>query len=436
MPVDSNAVGNAGCCNCGAPPPLLCSPIPGTCSLCGSSSLPGSIALTDGFGTTNLIWDRTSSAYLTCVTANTGNCITGCDASCLGYTIGGGTIAIAYKLTCAPWTLTRTFGFVSWLDQCTPQADNLAYCPSVCSGNSVSYPVICARTGLPIQPSNSCSDHINSFAPTSCNPFSYSGTFVAAGGCPMTNPSGSMAVSLSAPLVSPATYCENFKITGCNGLALPGVTVSVYDTSGGTLLTSGTTDSGGNCVLIWSSGSSTAYVTATDGSGRFTAAGQAFTASTSLQIGLTVAAGYSCISGCVYPVSNTLHFTSVLFGNFTLVNVGGMTWATSGPHFVSTIAFCGCTAVAACPFGITFSGASHAIGMQWDIANAPPAPNGCPSTSGPAPGTSGTATIACPPSFSASLTVVGAATCTSGINMNYTAAMFGPGGTDTWMITE
>ena len=395
MPVDRNSVGNTGCCTCGAGPCLSCCPcgIPETtliASWSGGTTGLGGLAYY-ATGSVNLTYDGAAHQW-------TGPCVP------FQYNVGTGLDAswIIVRFKC------QTSNGIVYL-----QVDE--YNSSACSGY-----IGGVTTGNGYT--------LGAFA---CNPFSIAQTANTAiyPGLPSFTIAGPPGVNCSIPSSS------TFTVTGCNGLALSGVTVNVYDSLGGALLASGTTDSSGNCLLSWS-GPCTVYVTATEGTGRFTAWGQSVTVASLVSISLAVAAGYTCISGCAYPLNNTLHFTSTLFGNFGLVNVGGMTWATSGPHFVSTIAFCGCTAVVACPFGITFSGASHAIGMQWDIANAPPAPNGCPSTSGPAPGTSGTATIACPPSFSASLTVVGAATCTSGINMNYTAAMFGPGGTDTWMITE
>ncbi len=61
------------------------------------------------------------------------------------------------------------------------------------------------------------------------------------------------------------TCCQKFYVLGCNGLPLTDATVSVYDSEGGTLLTSDLTDSTGHITLYWIGNptSCDAYVTAT-----------------------------------------------------------------------------------------------------------------------------------------------------------------------------
>lgn len=209
MPVDRNAVGNTGCCTCGAPPP------PATCgpSTCGSGCagifMPGIMIVNDAFGTLNLTWDPGSSSWSGCRIITGVTVVTGCTATgCLPYTTGGGTLCETYKLTCNPWTIARTFGYLSWLDQCTPQANHFDYVASTCSGTIPCTPVPSAFcSGNPIQQSNSCTSRASGWTPTSCYPFSWSGTLTTTPGCALPDPISGLSISITGQSGSGGSNC-------------------------------------------------------------------------------------------------------------------------------------------------------------------------------------------------------------------------------------
>jgi hypothetical protein len=108
------------------------------------------------------------------------------------------------------------------------------------------------------------------------------------------------------------TTCSyTFTVQGCNSLAYAGVTVSVYDVMGGTLLDTDTTDGSGHATLTWSGTSGTYYVTVTGISTRFNAYGQNLTigCGSGTTITLSAATGYVCFPGCLLPVATTLSLT-------------------------------------------------------------------------------------------------------------------------------
>jgi len=114
--------------------------------------------------------------------------------------------------------------------------------------------------------------------------------------------------------------CEGYSILcyGCNNGALDNYAIDVYDTSGGTLLFSLTTDSTGHISLR----AGTYWLQSHDG--RY--AGPSITVSSNATVTLTPASGYACIVGCPFPISKTLHFTDSN-GTWTL------TWASASGWF-------------------------------------------------------------------------------------------------------
>jgi hypothetical protein len=137
---------------------------------------------------------------------------------------------------------------------------------------------------------------------------------------------GWRTLTISDP--SPGSRCcfVYFNITGCNGSALPGATVSVWTNSTKTtLLATGTTDGSGNVDLnIATAGGTTLYyevsaprfTTAAVTTGTFTC-GQ-YNDLTPLTVALSPAAGYTCTSCCNLPLANTLHVTSTCGATVTL----------------------------------------------------------------------------------------------------------------------
>ena len=100
------------------------------------------------------------------------------------------------------------------------------------------------------------------------------------------------------------------EVDGCVA-GYSGLTVQIYDHSGGTLLFTGTTDGSGRVAPSLSPG--TYYVVITGQSARFDAYGANTGLASGLnQIALTPAAGYCCLggqSGCNLPVSAFLNYT-------------------------------------------------------------------------------------------------------------------------------
>jgi hypothetical protein len=94
----------------------------------------------------------------------------------------------------------------------------------------------------------------------------------------------------------------------CSSSGYPGVTVSVYTSSGGTLLDSGVTDGAGRVSLSIGAGP-TWWVTVTGQSARFNAFAETRNSTTISFLGLVPATGYHCLNGCRLPVSDTLTAT-------------------------------------------------------------------------------------------------------------------------------
>lgn len=171
---------------------------------------------------------------------------------------------------------------------------------------------------------------------STCNPIS------------LTFTSGGDTAVITGPKYGAVTCCQRFSITGCNGLGLIGVTVSVYDTAGGSLLATGVTSAGGVSSLAWS-GPCSVYVTVTDSTGRLTNQAGSYTltpaAITTISM-LPIQSGYYCLfSGCAYPTLTTLHYTHSLFGSGTITQGGG--WVDSSHNY----SYPGCAGVPACASG-------------------------------------------------------------------------------------
>jgi hypothetical protein len=134
-----------------------------------------------------------------------------------------------------------------------------------------------------------------------------------------------------------------FTVQGCNNLPYPGVTVSVYTASGGTLLDSDTTDGSGQVLLSWTGAAGNYWVTVTGISSRFTAFAQSIslTCGGSHTLNLVPTSSYACWAGCVVPVARTLHvsFSPAYLPNITLTSTGGQ-WQTN----LIRVAYAGCGA--------------------------------------------------------------------------------------------
>lgn len=202
-----------------------------------------------------------------------------------------------------------------------------------------------------------------------------------------------------------STFAQTFKVFGCNSLAYQGVTVSVYTSSGGSLLASGATSSSGQVALSWSGGGNV-YVTVTGQSTRFQAFGQSYALATggTTTIVLAVASGYVCLPGCLLPVATTIHL-SASSGATATVTYNGTYWTGPGTY---TYAGCGSA-------GCGCAGASLTVRWYWYGASTGLITlYGYVSGDCPAAGTSGTfvqlagggsVAVTCPPSFQAATTV-------------------------------
>ena len=131
-------------------------------------------------------------------------------------------------------------------------------------------------------------------------------------------------------------FSYTFTVVGCanpakNAAFFSGLTVSVYTSSGGTLLASGTTNSSGQVTLSWSdsAGPNTRYVTA---STPWTGRNDAYGANRSLSNGggatlaLPANASYACCSNVDWAIPKTLYWTDA-DGTYTLTNSGGTVWS-------------------------------------------------------------------------------------------------------------
>lgn len=260
----------------------------------------------------------------------------------------------------------------------------------VCSGGNVScgggscapaynYSVLCqfadtiyvTRLWFEVTAIAACTP-VNQYLSATCNPSGGYGGFSAAGSvsgnisvtCGAISWTGTLtdqsvntpdpvggSVTVSVPSASPSC-CQFFTVRSC-GSVLPGVTVNVYSSLGGTLLASGVTDGSGNIFLGWL-GSCTVYITVTGAGVRFAAYGQSetFTSNSSFGINLTAASGYTCQSRCGIPLANVLHVTSPLLGSITLTyNASGSLGA--GWYFVSSYSYPGCNCCASNTITIT-----------------------------------------------------------------------------------
>jgi hypothetical protein len=212
-------------------------------------------------------------------------------------------------------------------------------------------------------------------------------------------------------------------VTGCNNFAVSGVPVSVY--LGGTLFTSGTTDSSGQYTFA-SLGYSLSSFTFGVTSPRFVA----FSGSTTGTIHLTPAAGYVCITGCGTPLSTTLHATHSLFGAITLTYSGGTSWTGSTSFSYGGYAgFYGNCAASTTTVSMNFSPTAGTLGPVTWITGGPgfPGHEECPMGGGTTGGTDTTVTqtsFHCPPAYS----WTGTGTIQSGVSTTAQDLIYGADG--------
>lgn len=158
-------------------------------------------------------------------------------------------------------------------------------------------------------------------------------------------------VSFSIPYtVDP--MCQSFLVVGCTGLGVAGATFNLYDHAGGTLLYSGTTNSGGGIPQVYFDNAPNPFwITVTspdprlqDHAGSHTlVCGTAPSNQTTITLALNSA--YVCVTGCAIPVAKTLHTTHPKFGALTLVyNASG----SAGAGWYASVSY-SFTACRCCP---------------------------------------------------------------------------------------
>ena len=394
MALDRYSVGTSSGnpCTCGGAP-SACGGF--ACSACGGVKIASGL-ITDSHGTFPLTWGSfvnsvgatipawvtgilywSSTQVITVTNSGSPNFIYSCS-------IGTGNVPYQYALVCNGsnvqlYLLTGSgadTGFTPNNGSCPTSPCSFGYAPNQSTVHSqlsvwsaINSTLAC---GSPITGTVSVPQSFRS------NPTQCSGS-----GQNVDPPSASVSFSLDT---GAGTCCQRFTIKGCNSFALPGATVSVYDSSGGTLLAFGTTDASGNCSLVWS-GSCTVYVTIT--AERFTPYGQtlSLSANGTQNITLTPDTGYHCSivwTNCTWPLSNTLHYTNSFFGNATLT--------FSGNNCNGTISYVypGCNQFGLnCPSGTVLVYVNEAgQASTYYGANACPTntvgPGGCGTAAGPA----------------------------------------------------
>lgn len=147
-------------------------------------------------------------------------------------------------------------------------------------------------------------------------------------------------------------FSYTFTVVGCanpakNAAFFSGLTVSVYTSSGGTLLASGTTDASGQVTLSWtdSAGPNTRYVTAsTPWVGRNDAYGasRVLTNGGSATLALPATASHACCANVDWAIPKTLYWTDS-DGSWTLTWLGGTQWGVTTNMNGTTSGISGCT---------------------------------------------------------------------------------------------
>lgn len=178
------------------------------------------------------------------------------------------------------------------------------------------------------------------------------------------------SVSFSIPYtIDP--MCQAFLVVGCNGLGtgMGGAVVSVYDRSGGTLLFTGTTNSGGGIPKRYFDNAANPFwitVTPADPRMQSHAASHTLSCDGTTTIVLSPDSNYVCVSGCAIPIAKTLYATHPTFGAITLVyNASGTLGA--GWYAQTSYSYAGCRCCPAKTVTIThFMNTSKVFSDHWN----------------------------------------------------------------------
>lgn len=219
--------------------------------------------------------------------------------------------------------------------------------------------------------------------------FSFSGTL--SGG--QSPPTSSATISLN--IASDGLYCcQEFVVTGCNGMAIAGASVAVASVTK-------TTNAYGHVHVAWHAGcDSDATISAT----RFSSATitSTFTTGATTTQALTAASGYHCITECAIPIPGTLHATHPVFG--------AITYTYSAGNWVATVSYA-YPGLGACPsktvtVTVTWNGnTTYTEAWKYAATNCPDDTGGSTHT---ATWTSGA--LVCPMSFAKTFSLTPAGT--------------------------
>ena len=136
---------------------------------------------------------------------------------------------------------------------------------------------------------------------------------------------GVRTASISGPAAYGAGCYPVFSVAGCNGLAVAGATVNIWNSSSKTTFYgSGTTSTSGSVAVPVTTFSPSFYYEVSR-SRLVTVSGtqDGSDPADPISVYMSPASGYHCLFGCADPVPETLHATHSVFGSLTLAYDAG-----------------------------------------------------------------------------------------------------------------
>ena len=185
----------------------------------------------------------------------------------------------------------------------------------------------------------------------------------------------------TGPAFSGAMCCQTFNVKGCSSTALQGATINIYDHAGGTLLTSGTTNSSGLSTLLWNRAcASSVYVTIS--CSRFTTytATLTLTANGTTNVTLSPAAGYDCTGCTAIPLADTIYLTDSVYGGPVTLTYSAGNWVSG----TTSWSFPGDACCGAASFGMVYTLTGSTCVLSATYGHAPPVVGNpiCPTGTG------------------------------------------------------
>lgn len=138
---------------------------------------------------------------------------------------------------------------------------------------------------------------------------------------------GTYTFTFTSP--SSTSCCVQVTPTGCNGFGLPGATITIGSATG--------TIGGGGGGIILDIGTAGTYSYSIP---RFAAGSRAWTCGDAVTLAMSPDTGYHCLTGCAWPIADTLHATHPLFGAITL-SWSGSAWVASVSYSYPGFGACG-----------------------------------------------------------------------------------------------